>query len=141
VQSACRREAVGPAHGQPLTLKALVTFGAEIEDPAVSVSIENDQHQQVVCATSERTRERTGRFAAGEQAVFAFSLHNILAPGRYYPTFTVTRRGSGLDVLDRYEREFSFLVTASESAGGMVEVPVQVRVTKAAPVVIHELRA
>jgi ABC-type polysaccharide/polyol phosphate transport system ATPase subunit len=128
-------------HGQALTVKALVTFAEDLEDPAVSVSIENDQHQPVVCASSEVVREHSGRFAAGEQAVFAFSFHNILAPGRYYPTFTVTRRGSGLDVIDRYEREFSFVVTASESAGGLVDVPVQVRITKAAPVVIQELRA
>ena len=107
----------------------------------MTLSIENDQHQQVVCASSARTRERSGHFAAGDQAVFAFSLHNILGPGRYYPTFTVTRRGSGLDVIDRYEREFSFVVTASDSAGGMIEVPVDTRIARAAPVAAEELRA
>ncbi|HEV3228265.1 MAG TPA: ABC transporter ATP-binding protein [Solirubrobacteraceae bacterium] len=119
-------------HGEALTLKALVTFASDVEDPGVSLTIENDQRQAIVCATSERAREHTGRFVAGEQAVFAFSFHNVLAPGRYFPVFTVTRRGSG--VLDRYEREFSFVVTASDAAGGLVEVPVQVRVTRAADV-------
>ena len=128
-------------NGEALTLKAMVTFATELDDPAVTLTIENDQHQEVVCASSARTKERSGHFAAGEQAIFSFSLHNILSPGRYYPTFTVTRRGSGLDVLDRFEREFSFVVTASESAGGLIEVPVDMRVARAAPVAIEELRA
>jgi ABC-type polysaccharide/polyol phosphate transport system ATPase subunit len=127
------------AHGDPLTLKALVTFAASVEDPAVSLAIENDQRQAVVCATSERVQERTGSFAPGDQAVFAFSFHNVLAPGRYFPVFTITRRGSG--VIDRYERGFSFVVTASDAAGGLVELPVQVRVTAAEPVAIERVRA
>ena len=53
----------------------------------------------------------------------------MLAPGRYEPTFTVSYRGSGLSVIDRYEGGFSFVVTGSVASGGMVEVPVQTEIT------------
>jgi hypothetical protein len=61
--------------------------------------------------------------------VFAFSFHNMLAPGRYEPNFTVSHRGSGLSIIDRYEGRFSFVVTGSVASGGMLEVPVQTDIT------------
>jgi hypothetical protein len=73
-------------------------------------------------------RETSGTFGAGDQAVFAFSFHNMLAPGRYVPSFTLSHRGSGLSVIDRYEGGFSFVVTGAVASGGMVEVPVQTEI-------------
>jgi hypothetical protein len=67
--------------------------------------------------------DRTGRYEAGDQAVFAFWFHNVLAPNRYYATITVAHRGSGLDLIDRFTREYSFVVTGSRATGGLVDVP------------------
>jgi hypothetical protein len=83
-----------------------------------------------VAATTTQDSDRTGRFAAGERALFAFSFHNMLAPGRYHPVLTVTHRGSGLDVIDRFAGGMSFLVTGIVASGGMVEIPVQTEVTR-----------
>jgi len=82
----------------------------------------------VIVGSTGGEHENSGIFRAGEEAVFAFSFHNMLAPGRYEPTFTVTNRGSGLSVIDRYEGRFSFVVTGSVVSGGMVEVPVQTEI-------------
>ena len=57
--------------------------------------------------------------------MFAFSLHNMLAPGRYHPIVTITHRGEGLDVIDRFTGDLSFVVTGLAASGGMVEIPVQ----------------
>ncbi len=113
----------------PTTLKALVCFEATVRDPAVTLAIHNDQGHAVIVACTDRTHERSGTFHAGDQVVFAFSFHNMLAPGRYEPTFTVTYRGSGLSVIDRYEGRYSFIVTGSVASGGLVEVPVQTEIT------------
>ena len=43
-----------------------------------------------------------GRLQRGRMGVFAFSFHNMLAPGRYHPIVTITHRGDGLDVIDRF---------------------------------------
>ena len=49
--------------------------------------------------------------------MFSFTFDNVLAPGRYSPVFQLAHRGSGLDVIDRFEGSFSFVVTGSGGAG------------------------
>lgn len=118
------RRTVAP-QSEPLTLRALVEFNADVHDPAVSMALFNEQRQQVVVATTAREQEQSGEFRAGEQAAFAFSFHNMLAPGRYHPVLTVTHRGEGLDVIDRLAGGLSFVVSGVTASGGMVEIPVQ----------------
>ncbi|MGH2897019.1 MAG: Wzt carbohydrate-binding domain-containing protein, partial [Solirubrobacteraceae bacterium] len=112
-----------PQH-QRVTLKARVTFAVEVIDPATSVEVYNDEHRAVLIATTEVTNERSGRFGAGEEVVFSFTFDNVLAPGRYAPVFQLAHRGSGLDVIDRFEGSFSFLVTGPGALGGLVDLPV-----------------
>jgi len=123
------RRAVAP-QSEPLTLKVLVTFNTDVLDPAVSLTLLNEQRQPVVVATTAQDREETGGFRAGERAVFAFSFHNMLAPGRYHPILTITHRGEGLDVIDRFAGGLSFVVSGMTSSGGMVEIPVETEVTR-----------
>ena len=118
---------------EALTLKAMVTFNSEVLDPAVSVTLLNEHRQPVVVATTADL-EDTVSFKAGERAVFAFSFHNMLAPGRYYTILTITRRGEGIDVIDRYTGGLSFVVTGLAASGGMVEIPVETEVSRLGPV-------
>jgi hypothetical protein len=90
----------------------------------------NEQRQPVVVATTAKDQEETGSFQEGEEALFAFSFHNMLAPGRYHPILTITHRGEGLDVIDRYTGGLSFVVSGLTSSGGMVEIPVETEVTR-----------
>jgi ABC-type polysaccharide/polyol phosphate transport system ATPase subunit len=113
----------------PTTLKALVTFSSTVRDPAMTLAIRNEHRLPVVVASTAHEHEHSGVFHAGDRAVFSFSFHNMLAPGRYEPTFTIVHRGSGLSVIDRYEGRFSFVVTGAVASGGMLEVPVQTAVT------------
>ena len=48
--------------------------------------------------------------------MFSFAFDNVLAPGRYSPVVTLAHRGSGLDVMDRFEGSFSFVVTGADAA-------------------------
>jgi hypothetical protein len=64
--------------------------------------------------------------------VFSFSFENVLAPGRYNPLFTLAHRGTGLDLIDRIEGAFSFVVTGSEAMGGAVDLPVEVGISRSA---------
>jgi ABC-type polysaccharide/polyol phosphate transport system ATPase subunit len=123
------RRTVAP-QSQPLTLNVLVKFNTPVLDPAVSLTLLNEHRQPVVVATTTDDHEQSGGFQEGELAVFSFSLHNMLAPGRYHPIVTITRRGDGLDVIDRFTREASFVVTGLSASGGMVEIPVETRVDR-----------
>jgi hypothetical protein len=102
-------------------------------DPAVSMALFNEQRQPVVVATTAKDHDQSGAFQKGERALFAFSCHNMLAPGRYQPILTITHRGEGVDVIDRYAGGLSFVVTGTSSSGGMVELPVETAVTRVAP--------
>jgi ABC-type polysaccharide/polyol phosphate transport system ATPase subunit len=123
------QSAIAP-QSEPLTLNALVLFNTDVLDPAVSMTLLNEHRQPVVVSTTTQTREETGGFKAGEWAVFAFSFHNMLAPGRYHTILTISHRGEGLDVIDRFAGGLSFVVSGMTASGGMIEIPVQTEVSR-----------
>jgi ABC-type polysaccharide/polyol phosphate transport system ATPase subunit len=116
---------------QKVTVNARVRFMVGVLDPIMSLTVLNDEHKPVVVATTQRENERTGQFGGGEDVVFSFTFDNVLAPGRYAPVFTVAHRGSGLDVIDRFDGRFSFVVTGPGALGGLVDLPVQSAVSRA----------
>jgi ABC-type polysaccharide/polyol phosphate transport system ATPase subunit len=127
--------------GQRITLKALVKFMVDVEDPVASLYVLNEEHVAIVVATTAREAERSGRFGTGEEALFSFSFENVLAPGRYSPLFTLAHRGTGLDLMDRFEGVFSFIVSGTEAMGGVVDLPVAVAVTRGPLPISAEINA
>jgi len=115
---------------QAITLSARVRFAVDVEDPATSVHVYDGEHRAILVATTALENERSGRYRAGEQAVFSFGFENVLAPGRYTPVFQLAHRGSGLDVIDRYEGDFSFVVTGPSALGGLIDLPISAAVTR-----------
>ncbi len=118
--------------GKRATMRARVAFMVDVEHPAASVYVLNEEHRAVTVASTVLTGDRSGRFRAGEEAIFSFAFDNVLAPGRYSPMFTLAHEGEGLDVIDRFEGSFTFVVTGSRALGGMVDLPVDVTVERAA---------
>ncbi len=68
--------------------------------------------------------------ARARKCLCSFSFENVLAPGRYNPLFTLAHRGTGMDLIDRYEGAFSFVVTGPEAMGGAVDLPVEVAMSR-----------
>ena len=134
------RLASAPQH-QRATLKARVLFMVDVVDPSASVYVYNEEHRAVVVATTVVDNERSGQFEAGEEVMFSFTFDNVLAPGRYSPVFQLAHRGSGLDVIDRFEGSFSFVVTGPGALGGLIDLPVQSRVTRTGAPVAQRTRA
>jgi ABC-type polysaccharide/polyol phosphate transport system ATPase subunit len=118
------------AQGERVSLHAKVSFMVSVEDPAASLYILNDEHKTIAVATTETTRERSGTFSAGEEVIFSFGFDNVLAPGRYTPMVNLAHRGYGIDVIDRFEGAFSFLVTATAPQGGLVDLPMDVAIKR-----------
>jgi ABC-type polysaccharide/polyol phosphate transport system ATPase subunit len=108
--------------GSDIVVKAVAEFHGPLTDPAVGLTIENEDRQPVFATSSMWVEERTGSFAAGDQATLTVKFPNVLAPGRYFITPYIARRGSGLDLVDRYPRMISFLVTGTRESGGIVEL-------------------
>jgi ABC-type polysaccharide/polyol phosphate transport system ATPase subunit len=116
--------------GERMSLHAKVKFMVPVDDPAASLYILNDEHKTIAVATTEAVREHSGSFSAGDEVVFSFAFDNVLAPGRYTPMVNLAHRGYGLDVIDRFEGGFSFLVTATAPQGGLVDLPMDVAITR-----------
>ncbi len=118
-----------PQH-HPVTLCARVTFSVDVDDPSTAVQIHNEEHRAVLVASTAVENERSGHFSAGEEVVFSFTFDNVLAPGRYTPVIDLAQRGSGLDVIDRFEGSSSFVVTGPAALGGLVDLPVRAAVRR-----------
>jgi ABC-type polysaccharide/polyol phosphate transport system ATPase subunit len=116
---------------QRMTLKARVRFMVDVDDPDAGVEVVNEEHRVIIVARTSAANERSGHFRAGEEAVFSFTFVNVLAPGRYRLIFTIAHRGSGLNLIDRFEGTFTFLVTGTAPQGGIVDVPVEVGLSRA----------
>ena len=109
--------------GEVCAVRVRVRFERAVEDPSFAVAFVNDQHQNAFVASSVLEHDRTGRFEAGEEVLFSVLFDNRLGPGRYELSFKLARRGSGEDIIDRWERVLSVVVIASRSAGGLVDLP------------------
>jgi ABC-type polysaccharide/polyol phosphate transport system ATPase subunit len=134
------RLSTAPQH-QRATLNARVAFMVDVLDPVASVYVYNDEHKAVVVATTESENTRSGHFGAGEEAAFSFTFDNVLSPGRYAPVFQLAHEGSGLDVIDRFEGSFSFMVTGPGARGGMVDLPVSSGVSRLGVTQAEQTRA
>jgi ABC-type polysaccharide/polyol phosphate transport system ATPase subunit len=124
--------------GGRITLRARVAFMVDVEDPAASLYILNDEHKAILVVSTESEQEHSGSFRAGEEVIFSFTFDNVLARGRYSPMITLAHRGFGLDVIDRFEGRFSFVVTATEARGGLIDLPVDVSITRTGPALAHQ---
>ncbi|HEY1449994.1 MAG TPA: ABC transporter ATP-binding protein [Solirubrobacteraceae bacterium] len=118
------------AQGRRITLNARVKFMVDVEDPVASLYVLNEHHIAIVVATTGLNEDRSGRFDAGEEALFSFTFENVLAPGRYSPLFTLAHQGSGLDLMDRFEGSSTFVVTGIEALGGLIDLPVEAAVSR-----------
>jgi hypothetical protein len=127
-----------PQH-QRITLHARVHFMVDVDDPSVSVYILNEEHKAVVVVSTTRDHEHTGSFRTGEDATFSFTFQNVLAPGRYSPMVNLAHRGAGVDLLDQFRGEFSFVVSGTDALGGLVDVPVEIAAKRSDGFVVPEL--
>ena len=127
--------------GERMSMRVLVQFMVDVEDPQASVYVHDEDQKAVLVTSTVLSHEQSGRFRAGEQVLFSFSFDNVLAPGRYSPVVNLAHRGSGLDVMDRYERGFSFMVTSTVAYGGVVNLPTDVAIERVDAVVAQEIEA
>jgi ABC-type polysaccharide/polyol phosphate transport system ATPase subunit len=141
VEDEAGRRQVAVPQGQRLTLRVLVQFMVDVEDPQASVYVHNEDQKAVLVTSTWVQHERSGHFRAGERVLFSFAFDNVLAPGRYSPVVNLAHRGMGLDVMDRYERAFSFLVTAIVAQGGMVDLPTEVTIERVDAPLPQEVKA
>ncbi len=61
---------------------------------------------------------------------FTVEFDNHLAPGKYFATVNVARRGAGLDLIHRRRRITDLTVFGSTAEGGLVDLPHEIRIER-----------
>ncbi len=118
--------------GERCVCKLRVRFDETVDDPSFAISWVNEFHQNHLTAATALRQERTGRFEAGEEVLLSVAFDNVLRPGRYELSTLIAHRGSGSDLIDRWERRVSIVVVGTLATGGMVDLPVEMTLERVA---------
>ena len=111
--------------GRPCSFHARVRFAAEVENPAIATVFENEHHQPLMATSTDWADESTGRFRAGDEAVFSVRFDMAFAPGRVHASPWVAQGGHR--VMDRRPQLSSVVVAGAHVSGGLVDLPHDVR--------------
>jgi len=103
--------------------RARIAFAEDIEQPNINIVWVSEQGHNVFAVSTLAEPGGSGSFRAGDVVELRLAFVASLAPGEYKVSMVVSRPGSGLDFMDRWEQMFSILVTSTHAAGGLVELP------------------
>ncbi len=115
-----------------MRFRARVRFEAEAQDPVFSIVVVNEQGLNVWALSTLHQDRETGTFAAGDVTQVTMDFRNILSPGRYELSMTVSRQGTGFNVMHRLEKAATFVVHNPTPTGGLIDAPYAVSVAPAA---------
>ncbi len=110
---------------RPCSFHARVRFAREVTNPGIATVFENEHHQPLMATSTQWTEGETGRFEAGDEAVFSVHMDMAFAPGRVYASPWVALGAHR--VMDRRPRIASAVVVGGHVSGGLVDLPHDVR--------------
>jgi ABC-type polysaccharide/polyol phosphate transport system ATPase subunit len=118
--------------GADARLMVEIQANAEVDDPIVSLELQNEADIRVFATNTNWLERATGRLRAGERARFSVSLALSFAPGRYSPIASVLRPGAGIgEILDRSANFPAIVLERGERVGGgLLDPPHEVEFEK-----------
>jgi hypothetical protein len=108
--------------GEACCFAGRVRFHEEIVDPLFGVNVLNGDRVPVLSASNLLAAPHSGRFGAGEEAVFRIRFLNVFAAGRLFATPAVAQSGSGFKWLDRRERMASVVVSSTRETDAVTDL-------------------
>jgi ABC-type polysaccharide/polyol phosphate transport system ATPase subunit len=109
--------------GQPCTVLLEVLFQDNAVNPVFSIALRNEFGLTAFAAHSEQRYGDSGEFHGGQLATVRLRFDNWLAPSRYDLVASVTADGPAAEIYDRRDDLSSIIVFATDSAGGIVDLP------------------
>jgi ABC-type polysaccharide/polyol phosphate transport system ATPase subunit len=114
---------VSVAQGEPCVVQLEVLFEADTTDPVFAISLRNEFGITAFAAHSELLHGDTGAFHQGQLVNVRMRFDNWLAPSRYTLVASVTANGPAAEIYDLREDLASIVAFASDTAGGIVDLP------------------
>jgi ABC-type polysaccharide/polyol phosphate transport system ATPase subunit len=114
---------VSLSQGESCVVHMEVMFEADAHNPVFAIALRNEFGVTAFAAHSEHQFGDSGEFRAGQLATVRMRFDNWLAPARYTLVVSVTGEGRAAEIHDLREDLSSLIVYASETAGGVVDLP------------------
>jgi ABC-type polysaccharide/polyol phosphate transport system ATPase subunit len=108
-----------------------VRFAEDLENPVFAATLRTELGHTIIVARTDQHGGASGSFKTGETVVAKFAIPNWLTPSRYLLTPSVAREGTGENALALVEDMASVMVHGSSVSGGILELPVDVRIERA----------
>jgi hypothetical protein len=109
--------------GEPCKVVMEVRFAADTEDPVFTLWLRNEFGVIAFAARSDLLHGQSGSFHVGEVATIKLRFDNWLAPARYDLAANVTSDGPAAEIYDSRYDLGSLIVYATETGGGVVDLP------------------
>ena len=116
--------------GQHCTIRMDVSFHAEATDPIFAIALRDDLGHTAFAADTLPSYGPSGQFHAGDLVIVHLRFDNWLGPGRYQLSASISRDGLGADAYDLRENLSSIIVYATQSGGGIVDLPHQFEIER-----------
>jgi ABC-type polysaccharide/polyol phosphate transport system ATPase subunit len=105
-------------------------FGEDLTDPVFAATLRTELGHTIMVARSDQHAQPSGSFKAGDTVVARFDIPSWLTPSRYLLTPSLASEGTGQKALALVEDMASVVIHGS-SSGGILELPVDVRIERA----------
>jgi ABC-type polysaccharide/polyol phosphate transport system ATPase subunit len=125
------REATTVPNGERATFKMQIRFSEPVNEPVFSVMLQNGNGVPLLTASSGWGWGPTGSFKAGETVQWEAAFDNILGPGRYTVTPSVTLSGGA--VLALREHLTTVVVTRARPTGTLIDIPTDQQLSRSLP--------
>jgi ABC-2 type transport system ATP-binding protein len=107
-----------------------VRFAEDLANPVFAATLRTELGHTIIVARTDQHGGSSGSFKAGESVTARFAIPNWLTPSRYLLTPSVAREGTGENALALVEDMASIMVHGSSVSGGILELPVDVRIER-----------
>jgi ABC-type polysaccharide/polyol phosphate transport system ATPase subunit len=129
-ENAAGQRVTSASQEEPLTMCFEVRLAEDLLDPVFAATLRTELGHTIIVARSDQHGRGSGSFKAGESAIARFDLPNWLTSAHYALTASLAREGTGEDALAVVEDMASIFIHGAAS-GGIVELPIDVRVERA----------
>jgi ABC-type polysaccharide/polyol phosphate transport system ATPase subunit len=129
-EDASRKRITSAGQEERLSMCFEARLAEDLLDPVFAATLRTELGHTIIVARSDQHGGASGQFTAGESVIARFDLPNWLTPSRYMLTPSLARAGTGADALALVE-DMSSIVIHGQASGGILELPIDVRIERA----------
>jgi hypothetical protein len=115
---------------EPLRMCFEARLAEDLVDPVFTATLRTELGHTIIVARSDQHGARSGSYRSGETVTARFEVPNWLTSSRYTMTPSLAREGTGEQALALVEDMTSMMIHGN-STGGIVEMPIDVRIDRA----------